>query len=47
MDVAEGNDPSQSVVATYQYRASDARTDIERLAHSLAELQSSGAWPEV
>jgi ribulose-bisphosphate carboxylase large chain len=39
----EDIDPRQFVLATYQYRA-DARTDIERVARSLAELQSSGAW---
>jgi 2,3-diketo-5-methylthiopentyl-1-phosphate enolase len=42
----EDIDPSTVVVATYQYRATPD-TDIERLANSLAELQSSGAWVEV
>jgi 2,3-diketo-5-methylthiopentyl-1-phosphate enolase len=46
MAEAEGIDPSQFVVATYQYRAA-AGTDIERLARSLAELQSSGAWVDL
>jgi 2,3-diketo-5-methylthiopentyl-1-phosphate enolase len=36
----------QFVTATYQIRA-PAGTDIERLARSLAELQSSGAWVEL
>jgi 2,3-diketo-5-methylthiopentyl-1-phosphate enolase len=39
-------DRSQFVIATYQYRAG-AGTEIERLARSLAELQSSGAWVEL
>ena len=39
-------DATQFVVATYQYRA-PAGTDIERLARSLAELQSSGAWVDL
>ena len=39
-------DPSQFVVATYRYRA-QAGTDIGRLARSLAELQSSGAWVDL
>jgi len=46
MGDASGIDPSQFVMATYQYRAA-AGTDIERLARSLAELQSSGAWVEL
>jgi 2,3-diketo-5-methylthiopentyl-1-phosphate enolase len=46
MRYAKGIDPTQFVVATYQYRA-PAGTDIERLARSLAELQSSGAWVEL
>jgi 2,3-diketo-5-methylthiopentyl-1-phosphate enolase len=46
MDGGEAIDRSQFVVATYQYRAS-AATDIERLARSLAELQSSGAWVDL
>jgi len=43
VDADRGDDV---VTATYQYRAS-AGTDIGRLAHSLAELQSSGAWVEL
>jgi len=46
LDGAEGIEPSQFVLATYQYRAS-AGTDIDRLARSLAELQSSGAWVDL
>ena len=46
MDRAEGIDPTEFVLATYQYRAA-AGTDIERLARSLAELQSSGAWVDL
>ncbi|MEP7159370.1 MAG: RuBisCO large subunit C-terminal-like domain-containing protein [Chloroflexota bacterium] len=46
MDDPQGIDPSQFVVATYQYRAT-AGTDIDRLARSLAELQSSGAWVDL
>ncbi len=46
MSVEAGIDRSQFVVATYQVRA-EAGTDIERLARSLAELQSSGAWVEL
>ena len=46
MGGAEEIDPGQFVLATYRYRA-DARTDIERLARSLAELQSSGAWVDL
>ena len=46
MDGTEGIDRSDAVVATYQYRAA-AGTDIERLANSLAELQSSGAWVDL
>lgn len=37
---------NEFIVASYQYRA-PAETDIERLAQSLAELQSSGAWVEL
>ena len=43
---AEGTDPAEFVLAAYQYRAGD-RTDIERVARSLAELQSSGAWVDL
>jgi 2,3-diketo-5-methylthiopentyl-1-phosphate enolase len=46
MGDAEEIEPGQFVLATYQYR-SDARTDIERVARSLAELQSSGAWVDL
>jgi 2,3-diketo-5-methylthiopentyl-1-phosphate enolase len=46
MDGDAGIDRSQFVVATYQYRAG-AGTDIDRLARSLAELQSSGAWVDL
>lgn len=46
MDGGEAIDRSQFVLATYQYRAA-AGTDIDRLARSLAELQSSGAWVEL
>lgn len=40
MNAAEGDEP---VIATYRVRA-PADTDIDRLAASLAELQSSGTW---
>jgi ribulose 1,5-bisphosphate carboxylase large subunit-like protein len=43
VDADRGDDV---VTATYQYRA-PAGTDIGRLARSLAELQSSGAWVEL
>jgi ribulose 1,5-bisphosphate carboxylase large subunit-like protein len=46
METSDPLDLSQFVVATYQYRA-DAGTDIDRLARSLAELQSSGAWVDL
>jgi 2,3-diketo-5-methylthiopentyl-1-phosphate enolase len=46
MDGPEIIDPSQFVLATYKYRA-PAGTDIDRLARSLAELQSSGAWVDL
>ncbi len=34
------------VIATYRYRGPDG-TDITHVAHSLAELQSSGAWVQL
>src|SRR5438552_16780236 len=37
---------AEFVTATYRYRA-PAGTDIDSLARSLAELQSSGAWVEL
>jgi 2,3-diketo-5-methylthiopentyl-1-phosphate enolase len=46
MDRVEGIDRTELVMASYQYRAA-AGTDIERLARSLAELQSSGAWVDL
>jgi ribulose 1,5-bisphosphate carboxylase large subunit-like protein len=46
MGDAEGIDPGQFVLATYRYRAV-AGTDIERLARSLAALQSSGSWVDL
>jgi len=46
VDSTEAVDRTEFVVATYQYRA-PAGTDIERLASSLAELQSSGAWVDL
>jgi 2,3-diketo-5-methylthiopentyl-1-phosphate enolase len=46
VDGAEAIDRAQAVVATYQIRA-PVETRIERLARSLAELQSSGAWVDL
>lgn len=44
MSDSEGS--NEFVTATYHYRAPDG-TDVERVARSLAELQSSGAWVEL
>lgn len=46
MSSVEAIDRSQFVVATYQSRLVPG-TDIDRFAHSLAELQSSGAWVDL
>ena len=37
---------AEVVTAIYRYRA-PAGTDVARVARSLAELQSSGAWVEL
>jgi ribulose 1,5-bisphosphate carboxylase large subunit-like protein len=44
--MAEADAAAELVTATYTYRA-PVGTDIERVARSLAELQSSGAWVEL